>query len=80
MFRERHLTVGPVDRAGGGIDKVLDAVVAAAFQDMQEAGDVAGDVDVGVLGGVADAGLGCEVYDALGFMLAEGGFHGNAIG
>ena len=59
---------------------MLDAVVAAAFQDVQEAGDIAGDVDVGVFGGVADAGLGGKMHDPLGLVLGEGGLDRSAIG
>ena len=65
VFGERHFRVGAVDGAGRCIDQVLDVMMATAFEDVQEAGDVAADVDVGVLGCVAHAGLGREVAHAL---------------
>ena len=45
MHRERHLRIGPVDRARRGIDQVLDARMPAALQDVRKAQQIA--VDVG---------------------------------
>jgi len=67
VLGERHLCVGAVDGAGRGEYQVLDAVVAAALQYMQRAGNVAGNVDVLVFGGIAYAGrleLGEHLIDA----------------
>ncbi len=50
---------------------MLDAVMAAAFEHMQEARDVGVDISVGVVKGVAHAGLGREVDDAVGLLLGE---------
>ena len=57
MFGERHRGVGAVHRTGGGIHQVLHPVVAAALQDVQETGDVAGHVHMRVLRRVTHARL-----------------------
>ena len=54
--------------------------MAAAFDDVQEADDVGLDVGVGVVRGVAHAGLGGEVDDALRSVGGEGVFDGVAVG
>ena len=46
MDGKRHAGVGAIDRTGGRIDEMLDAVVAAAFENIAEADEVG--VDVGV--------------------------------
>ena len=68
---EGHLFVPAVDGGAGGVDQVLDRVVAAGLEDVVEADDVRLDVDVGVVDGVAHAGLGGEVHDDGGAVLAE---------
>ena len=55
-------------------------MVAAAFQDVQEAGDVAADVDVRVLRGVAHPGLGRQVHHPLRRVGGEGRLHRGAVG
>ena len=80
VLGERHPGVGAVYRAGRGEHQVLDAVLTATFEHMQEAGDVAADVDVRVLRGVAHAGLRGEVDHALRLVGREGGFHRRAVG
>ena len=80
VFGERHRGVGAVHRAGGGEHQVFDAVVAAAFEHVQEAGDVAGHVYVRVLRGVAHAGLGGQVHHPLRLVGGEGGVDGGAVG
>ena len=52
---------------------MLDAVVAAAFEHVQEAGDVGVDIGVGVVEGIADARLRREVDDPLEALLGESG-------
>ena len=51
---------------------MLHPVMAAAFEDMQEAGDVRGDISVRVVERVADPGLRCEMHDARRLLLGEG--------
>lgn len=68
---ERHLLVAAVDRAGAGVDEVLDRVVAAGLEDVEEADEVALEVCAGILDGVADTGLGGEVYHNVEAVLRE---------
>lgn len=62
LLGERHLLVAAVDRAGAGVDEVIDRVVAACLKDVEEADEVALEVGARVLDGVADTGLGREVH------------------
>jgi hypothetical protein len=71
MLGERHLGVAAVDAGARGIDQVLHAVVAAAFEDVGEADQVAVDVGVRVLQRVAHAGLGGEVDHAVELLGGE---------
>lgn len=71
LLGERHLLVAAVDRAGAGVDKVLDRVVAAGLEDVEEADEVALEVCAGILDGVADTGLGGEVYHNVEAVLRE---------
>ncbi len=57
--------IGAVDRAARSVDQVLDPVVAAALQDVGEAGQVGVHIGHRVLDGVTDPGLGGEVDDPL---------------
>jgi len=57
---KRHVGIRAVDRTGGRIDQVPDAVPAASFDDVQESGHVAVDVDVRIGDGIAYAGLGAR--------------------
>ncbi len=59
---------------------MLYAVMPAAFQNMQEAGDVAGHVDMRILGGIAHAGLRGQVDDTLRLMGGEQALDGLAVG
>ena len=58
---------------------MFDAALAAALDDVQEAGDVALHVQMRVLGGIADAGLGGKVHDPGEAFAAEQGLHGLAV-
>ena len=50
---------------------MLDAVMAAAFEDVEEAGQVRCQIGVRIVQRVADAGLGREIDYPLGPELAE---------
>src|SRR5699024_9091616 len=80
VFGERDLVVHAVDGAGGGVDQVFDGVVAAAFQYGHHADEVGVDVGEGVFYGVAYAGLGGQVDDALELFAAEQFGHAVAVG
>ena len=71
LLGERHLLVAAVDRAGAGVDQVLDRVVAACLKDVEEADEVALEVGTRVLDGVADARLGGEVHHDVEAALGE---------
>src|SRR5206468_4313393 len=85
MHGERHLRVGSVHRAGTGVHEMGDLAVATLFEHLEEAEDVGRDVGVRPLQGVAHAGLGSEVNDALKvasveqlihrFRVCQGGAH-----
>ena len=80
MHREGHRGVGAIHAGTAGIDEVLDAVVAAAFEDMGETDDVAVDVGERVFDGIAHAGLGGKIHHALRLVGGETRFHGLAVG
>lgn len=71
LLGERHLLVAAVDRAGAGVDQVLDRVVAAGLEHVEEADEVALEVGARVLDGVADARLGSEVHHYIEAVLGE---------
>src|SRR5690348_2219330 len=77
--RERQLLVGAVHRAGRGVDQMLDAIVAAGFEDVDEADQVGFHVGVRVLDRIAHAGLRGEVHHARRFEFGEGVFDGGPI-
>ncbi len=71
LLGERHLLVAAVDRAGAGIHEVLDRVVAAGLEYVEEADEVALKVCARVLDGVAHARLGGEVHHDVEAVLRE---------
>lgn len=71
LLGERHLFVAAVDRAGARVDQVLDRVVAAGLEHVEEADEVALEVGARVLDGVADARLGGEVHHDVEAVLGE---------
>ena len=89
VFAVGHLAVEAVHGAGRGEHQVLDLVMAAGFQDVQESDQVALQVGVRVRDGVAHAGLGGEVRDLVEFffgeklveaiLVFEGHFHESAV-
>ena len=74
---EGHFFVAAVYGRTGGVDQMLDACgsivigVAAGFEDVVETDQVALDVDVRVIDGVADAGLRRQVDDDGGLVYSE---------
>ena len=79
FFAKGHLGVGTVDAAGAGVGQVRCLRVAAGFQDVGEGDDVAFNVAVRVLDGVAHAGLGGQVDNPVEPVFAEAGFHCGAV-
>jgi hypothetical protein len=77
---ERHRRVGAVDRTRRGVDQVLDAGVAAAFDHVQESGDVALHIDMRILGRIAHAGLRRQMHDAAEAFAREDRLHRGLIG
>ena len=71
LLGERNLLVAAVDRAGAGVDEVLDRVVAAGLEHVEEAYQVALEVGARVLDGVADARLRGEIHDDIEAVLGE---------
>lgn len=71
LLGERHLLVAAVDRAGARVDQVLDRVVAAGLEHVEEADEVALQVGARVLDGVANARLGGEVHNDVEAVLCE---------
>ena len=63
VFAVGNLAVEAVHGAGRSEHEVLDLVMAAGFQNVQEADQVALQVGIRVRDGVAHAGLGGEVHD-----------------
>jgi hypothetical protein len=62
---EGHAGVAAVNAGTRGVDQMLNRVLAAAFEDVHEADQIAIDVGVGVEQRVAHAGLGSQVNHAL---------------
>lgn len=71
LLGERHLLVAAVDRAGAGVDEVLDRVVTAGLEHVEEADEVALEVGTRILDGVAHARLGGEVHHDVEAVLGE---------
>jgi hypothetical protein len=78
--RKGHPGVRSVDRSGGGEVEVLKLVMTAALEDIQEAGEVALHIRVGVFERIADARLGGQVDDDLEPFVREKRFHGFPVG
>jgi len=71
VFAVGHLAVEAVHGAGRGKHEILDLVVAAGFQNVQEADQVALQVSVRVRDGVAHARLCGEVHDLVELFFGE---------
>jgi len=72
---ERTGVVKAVYRGTGGVDQMLHLAVPAAFENIQKTDDVGIDVLVGVVEGVAHAGLGGQMYDPVEAAFLEKAFH-----
>ena len=68
---EGDFFVAAVDGGTGSIDQMLDRVMAAGFEDIEKAKNVAFHIDIRVVDAVADTGLGGEVHDDGGAMCFE---------
>ena len=77
---EGQLAVGAVDGARRGVDEVLDAVMAAAFEHIQESHDIGIEIRMGVVEGVTDASLRRHMHHPLGPLLGEGRLDDRSIG
>ncbi len=66
-----HRSIGAIDAGTTGIDQMLDAMMAAAFQYMRETDDVAIDVSHRILQGITHACLRCQIDHALWFVCLE---------
>ena len=74
------LVLSAVHRAGRGEHQVLDAVVPAALEHVERAGDVAVDVRLRVLERITHAGLRGQVDDARKFLAREQRLHAALVG
>src|SRR5690606_3045001 len=72
VHRIGHLLVGAVHRAGRGVQQVLHGMGAAAFQDVQEAVQVAACVGARVAERVAHTGLGGQMDDHVRLHFGKG--------
>ncbi len=71
LHRKRQFGVGAVDRGGRREQQMLAAVVAAAFQHVDEAFEIGIDIGVGMFERIANARLGREMDDDRKPMLLE---------
>ncbi len=76
----RDLLVAAVHAGGARVHEVLNLIVAACFQDVVESDEVALDVGIRVRDGIADSGLGGEVYDDGKVVLLEQAVDGGLVG
>ena len=76
---ERHPGVGAIDRRRRRIDEMAAAVVAAAFQDVEEADEIGVHIGMRVDQRMPDAGLRGEMDHERKAMLGEQGRGGGAI-
>ena len=80
VHRKRHARIGAVDRGRRGIEQMPAAVMAAAFQDVGEAGEVGVDIGIRIGQRVTHAGLRAEMHDVRKAVLGEQLRHGGAVG
>ena len=62
FFGKRDFAVQPIHAAGTGIYQVLDSIVPATFQDIQEAVHIAFHIGIRIFYGVAHTGLGRQIH------------------
>ena len=80
VLAEGHVGVGAVHAAGAGVGEVRRLVVAAGLDDVHKRIDVAAHVGPRVHQGIAHAGLGGQVDDAVEGVLGKAGVHGGLVG
>ena len=71
LHRKRQFGIGAVDRRGRREEQMFAAVVAAAFQHVDEAFDIRIDIGVRIFQRITNAGLGSEMNDDWKSMLRE---------
>lgn len=71
MHREWHARICAIHRTGRGIHQVLDAVMAAAFQDVHKTQQVGIDVSVRIFQRVTHPCLRSQIHDALRLIANE---------
>ena len=79
ISRERHLLVTTIHARARSINQVLNTTLTASLEDVVEAEDVAVDVGIRISDAVANAGLGGEVHDNLGFVLFKDAIDGSLV-
>ena len=77
---KRHLGIHAVDRAGRGVDQVLDPVVPAPLQHIEMAHQVGFGVGMGILQRVAHPSLGSQVDYPIEALLGKQCRHSLAVG
>lgn len=80
LGRVGHLLVGSVNAGRGRIHQMLHGVVAAGFQDVIEADEIALDVGIGVGDGVANASLGRQIHYNFRVKFGENVVNGIPVG
>ena len=73
---KRHRGVGAVDGASRGVDEMVNPLVAATFENIDEASDIAVGISSWIFERIANARLGGEMHDAIGVEAFEGLFDG----
>ena len=74
MDRERHQGIGAVNGARRGKNQMLNFLLPAAFQDIDEPHQIAVDIGIRIDDGIADTGLGRQMNHELeGFFFKKGG-------
>ena len=61
ILAEGHFAGHSIDRTGGGINKILHALMTAALEDVEEAHKVAVEISIGIGNAVTDTSLGSKI-------------------
>ena len=70
ICRIGNFLVAPVNGRRGGIDKVLDFMMATGFENIVKTYEIALDIGIGIGDTVTHAGLSREVYDDCNIILS----------